>query len=97
MGGQADFYRAAHRSHGGLAIVAQASASPSGESRIVPRFGHGMVTALKSDVDVVVTEWGIADIGACSMRERMERMERLAPVAHPDHREALAASRPAWL
>lgn len=94
VGGQADFFRAAHRSDGGLAIVALASATPSGESRIVPRFGHGMVTSLKSDVDVVVTEWGIADIGACSMRERMER---LAQVAHPDHREALAASRPAWL
>ncbi len=58
VGGQADFYRAGHCSHGGLAIVALASASPSGESRIVPRSGHGMVTALKSDVDVIVTEWG---------------------------------------
>ncbi|MGP0027300.1 MAG: acetyl-CoA hydrolase/transferase C-terminal domain-containing protein [Streptosporangiaceae bacterium] len=76
VGGQADSFRAAHRSDGGLAIVALASASPSVESRIVPRFGHGMVTWLKSDVDVIVTEWGIANIGACSMRERVERWRR---------------------
>jgi acyl-CoA hydrolase len=74
--------------------VALASTSPSGESRIVPSFAHGMVTSLKSDVDVVVTEWGTADIGACSMRERIER---LAGIAHPDHREALASTRPGWL
>ena len=94
VGGQVDFFRATQRSDDGLAIVALSSTSPSGESRIVPNFAHGMVTSLKSDVDVVVTEWGIADIGPCSMRERMER---LAQVAHPDHREALAASRFGWL
>ena len=94
VGGQVDFFRAAHSSEGGLAIVALASASPAGESRIVPSFAHGMVTSLKSDVDVVVTEWGSADIRACSMRERIER---IASIAHPDHREALATTRPAWL
>jgi acyl-CoA hydrolase len=94
VGGQVDFFRATHRSQNGLAIVALASTSPSGESRIVPSFAHGMVTSLKSDVDVVVTEWGTADIGACSMRERIER---LAGIAHPDHREALASTRPGWL
>ncbi len=94
VGGQVDYFRATHSSVEGLAIVALASASQTGESRIVPSFSHGMVTSLKSDVDVVVTEWGAADIRACSMRERIER---LAQVAHPDHREALASTRPAWL
>jgi acyl-CoA hydrolase len=94
VGGQVDYFRATHTSEGGLAIVALASTSPSGESRIVPSFPHGMVTSLKSDVDVVVTEWGTADIRACSMRERIGR---LASIAHPDHRETLASTRPAWL
>ena len=49
-----------------------------------------MVTSLKSDVDVVVTEWGVADIRACSVRERAAR---LVEVAHPDHRAALAGHR----
>jgi len=94
VGGQVDYFRAAHGSENGAAIVALASTSSSGESRIVPSLPHGMVTSLKSDVDVVVTEWGSADIRACSMRERIER---IASIAHPDHREALATTRPAWL
>ncbi len=92
VGGQVDFFRAAHRGADGAAVVGLASTA-RGVSRIVPQI-VGPVTSLKSDVDVVVTEWGIADIRACSMSERVER---LIAVAHPDHRAALAAARPAWL
>ena len=94
VGGQVDFFRAAQGSDDGVAIVALSSTSPSGQSRIVPTFTTGVVTSLKSDVDVVVTEWGVADLRAASVRERIQR---LAQVAHPDHREELASSRPSWL
>jgi acyl-CoA hydrolase len=94
VGGQVDFFRAAAGSQDGIAIVALASTSPKGTSRIVPELSGGLVTCSKSDVDVVVTEWGIADIRACSISERMRR---LVEVAHPDHRSRLAAVRPCWL
>jgi acyl-CoA hydrolase len=93
VGGQVDFFRAANRSPGGMAIVALASTSPNGMSRVVAELCGGLVTSLKSDVDVVVTEWGVAEIAACSMSERKERLLR---VAHPDHRAALAEASRSW-
>jgi acyl-CoA hydrolase len=93
VGGQVDFFRAANRSPGGMAIVALASTSPKGTSRIVAELTGGLVTSLKSDVDVVVTEWGVADIAACSMSERREQLLR---VAHPEHRAALAEAPRTW-
>jgi len=94
VGGQSDFFRATHATDGGLAIVALASTTPSGESRIVSNLGDSTVTSGKSDVDLVVTEWGVADILAASMRERVERMTE---AADPRHRAALVAGQPGWL
>ncbi|MGD9530234.1 MAG: acetyl-CoA hydrolase/transferase C-terminal domain-containing protein [Pseudonocardia sp.] len=56
-------------------------------SRIVPRIGDGPVTSLKSDVDAVVTERGVADIRAWTVSERAAR---LLAIAHPDHRAMLS-------
>jgi acyl-CoA hydrolase len=92
VGGQVDFFRATRGSVGGLAVIALGSTSPSGTSRIVSQLS-GPVTSLKSDVDVVVTEWGIADLRGASLSQRVER---LAAVADPRHRESLLATRPAW-
>ena len=52
-------------------------------------YANGPVTSLKSDVDVVVTEWGVADLRAASLEERAQR---LRAVAAPGHRDVLAAS-----
>jgi acyl-CoA hydrolase len=93
VGGQVDFFRATRASTGGLAIVAIASTSPSGTTRVVGQLG-GPVTSLKSDVDFVVTEWGVADIREASFAERVDR---LIEVADPRHRDALRDSRPAWV
>jgi acyl-CoA hydrolase len=93
VGGQMDFFRAARASESGIAVVALSSTSPSGAGRIVSSLS-GPVTSPKSDVDVVVTEWGSADIAAASFAERAER---LAEIAHPDHRDQLRSSRPAWI
>ncbi|MEV6895566.1 acetyl-CoA hydrolase/transferase C-terminal domain-containing protein [Kribbella sp. NPDC051137] len=87
VGGQVDFFRATRQSASGLAIVALAATHPSGESRIVPALS-GPVTSLKSDIDLVITEWGIADLRAASLAERAAR---LIAVAAPEHRAALAS------
>jgi len=85
--GQPDYFRAARRSVGGLAILALPSANERGNvSRIVPRIASGYVTSAQSDVDVIVTEHGIADIRATDFDERRSR---LAAIADPRMRDAL--------
>ena len=77
VGGQVDFFRATRAAPNGLAVVALASTHPSGESRIVTAL-EGPVTSLKSDVDVVVTEWGVADLRTASLEERAQRLLAVA-------------------
>lgn len=87
VGGQGDFLRAARRSPGGAAIVALPSTAAGGTiSRIVGALS-GPVTTPRSDVDFVVTEWGVADL---RMRSLAERVAVMIAVAHPDHRAPLA-------
>jgi acyl-CoA hydrolase len=94
LGGQAGFFRAARLARSGLAIVALAATSADGTvSRIVPAV-TGPVTTPQGDVDLVITEFGAADLRGASYRERAER---LIAVAAPRHRAALAAALPAWL
>ncbi|MEC7612713.1 MAG: acetyl-CoA hydrolase/transferase C-terminal domain-containing protein, partial [Pseudomonadota bacterium] len=58
-GGSVDFMRAAKASKGGRSIVAMNATARGGTvSRIVPQVD--MVTALRTDVDIVVTEFGVA-------------------------------------
>ena len=92
VGGQVDFLRAARRTRVGGAVVALPSTSPRGASRIVSTLS-GPVTSLKSDVDFVVTEWGVADLRSATLSERASRM---IAVADPSHREALEDARPRW-
>lgn len=85
-GGQADYVRAGHRSAGGHSIIAFASTAKGGE---VSRIGvslKGPVTTARSDVDVIVTEYGAAELRAQPLRERVRR---LIEIAHPDFREQL--------
>jgi acyl-CoA hydrolase len=88
VGGQVDFLRAARARAGGLAIIGMASTYASGESRIVPTL-RGTVTALRSDVDIVVTEFGVADLRAASLSQRREM---LIGIATPEQRSAIAAA-----
>jgi len=88
VGGQVDFVRAGVASRGGRSIIAFPSATPDGKhSRIVASLGDRPVTTARSDVDVIVTEYGAAHLRGCSLRERASR---LIAIAHPDHRESLA-------
>jgi acyl-CoA hydrolase len=85
IGGQVDFMHAAARAPKGCSIIAIASSTDGGgASRI--RVQVDTVTCARSEVDFVVTEYGVAELRGCSMRERMRRM---IAVAHPDFREGL--------
>lgn len=85
LGGLADFLRGARASEGGLAVIAlSATASGGRRSRIVPRLAAGAVVSVaRSDVDLVVTEYGIADLRGAGLKERAER---LTAIAHPAFR-----------
>ena len=86
-GGSVDFMRSAKASRNGRSIVAMASTARGGSvSRIVPKVST--VTALRTDVDIVVTEFGVADLRHASLASRREQ---LIAVAHPDFRDQLKA------
>lgn len=86
IGGHADFSAGATASVGGLSIVALASTTRSGASTIVPTVD--CVSTPRADVEVVVTEHGVADLRGV---DDAERSRRIAAVAAPEHRAALAA------
>jgi acyl-CoA hydrolase len=86
VGGQGDFLRGANLAARGHAIVAMPSTALSGKaSRIVPRLS-GVVTTARSDADVIVTEFGAAELRGQPLDERARRM---IVIAHPDFRESL--------
>ena len=86
-GGSVDFMRSAKASRNGRSIVAMASTARGGSvSRIVPKVSA--VTALRTDVDIVVTEFGVADLRHASLASRREQ---LIAIAHPDFRDQLQA------
>lgn len=92
-GGSVDFMRGAAGSRGGRSIVALAATAAGGKvSRIVPRLGEGNApTALRTDVDYVVTEYGAARLRHLPERARAAA---LAEVAAPGFRPALRAGEP---
>lgn len=85
-GGQVDFVRAGSRSKGGRSIIALSATAKGGSiSKIVPTLS-GPVTTARSDVDVIVTEFGAAELKGQTLAERTRR---LIAIAHPDFREEL--------
>lgn len=91
VGGQADFVRGSQLSPGGRSIIALPSTTPDGKhSRIVASLEGRPVTTARADVDLIVTEYGIADLKGRSFRERAAR---LAAIAHPDFRDSLLSAR----
>lgn len=90
IGGQPDFVRGAFASPGGRAIIALPSTTPDGkQTRIVASLEGRPVTTPRADVDIVVTEYGVADLRG---RSFSERAERLRAIAHPDFRGDLVPS-----
>jgi acetyl-CoA hydrolase len=90
VGGQVDFIYGASRSKGGIPIIAlPSSASVKGEtvSKIVPslRPGAGVITT-RNHVRFVVTEHGVADLYAKTIRQRARA---LIGIAAPEFRDEL--------
>ena len=82
VGGSGDFTRNAP-----LSVVALGSTAAGGDvSTVVPKASH--VDHTEHDVDVVITEHGVADLRGTSPRERARL---LVDCAHPDYRGDLRA------
>lgn len=79
--------RGAALSEGGKPIIALASTTSKGASKIVPTLkpGAGVVTT-RAHVHYVVTEWGVANLFGLNLQDRAKA---LIKIAHPSHREAL--------
>ena len=87
VGGQMDFIKGAALSEGGKPIIAMASMTSRGDSKIVPflKQGAGVVTT-RAHVHYVVTEHGVAYLYGKNLQQRAYA---LMNIAHPDHREML--------
>lgn len=87
-GGASDFAYGAYRSKGGKGIIALASTAKKGTvSKIQPILTPGSVVTISRNItDYIVTEYGIAKMRDCTMRQRVEG---LISIAHPDFREEL--------
>lgn len=86
-GGQLDFVRGAKLAPEGKSVIAFASRTKHGESKIVPflKPGAGVVTP-RPDAQWMVTEWGSVNLYGHSLQERAKLM---TSIAHPDDREML--------
>ena len=86
VGGQMDFIHGARLSKGGKSIIALPSTAKGGTiSRITQSLSS--VTTLKSEIDYIVTEYGVADLFGKTLKERKEA---LIAIAHPNFRRQLA-------
>ena len=92
IGGQVDFVRGAAMAPDGKSIIAMPSVTVKKDgtmiSKIVPFLDQGApVTTSRTDVEYVVTEYGIAELKAKNLRTRARH---LIAIAHPDVRDGLA-------
>ena len=86
-GGQVDFVRAGLRSPGGRSIIALPATARDGKVSRITASLSGPVTTARSDVDVIVTEFGAAELKGQTLAERTRR---LIAIAHPDFQEELS-------
>src|SRR5882757_963870 len=93
IGGAEDFVAGAGLELSDRSLICLPSTFSKGEvlqSRIVPWFGPGaVITTPRHQVDVIVTEYGVAELEGLTVRERGEA---LAAIAHPQFRDELAAA-----
>jgi acyl-CoA hydrolase len=86
-GGQGDFVRGAMMAAHGHSIIALPSTAREGAvSRIVPCLKDVPVTTPRSDADIVVTEFGAAELRGQPLDERIRRM---IEISHPSFRDIL--------
>lgn len=85
-GGQVDYVRAGSRSSGGRSIIALPATAKGGKVSRITAALSGPVTTARSEVDVIVTEFGAAELKGQTLAERARR---LVAIAHPYFREEL--------
>lgn len=91
VGGQLDFVYGAARSKDGVPIIALPSSTTLRDGSVVSRIvamlkpGAGVVTT-RNHIRYVVTEYGVADLYAKTIRQRAQS---LIGIAHPDFRAEL--------
>lgn len=87
-GGQADFVRGAFLSDGGQSFLGTYATAKGGEvSCIVDMLPQGsVVTTARTDIDMVVSEFGVAELKGRSLRARAQA---LIAIAHPKFRDDL--------
>ena len=85
IGDQVDFIRGSSMSFEGFSIIVLPSTAQNGEvSRIVPHLSPGAgVATTRGDVDIVVTEYGVAELHGKGI---YQRVVELAQIAHPKFR-----------
>ena len=86
-GGASDYARGARLSRGGLRIVALPATAGSISRIVVPGSATGPVSLSRFDIDIVVTEHGVADL---RKRDYPSRAAALIAIAAPKHRDSLA-------
>lgn len=87
-GGQSDFAKGVRLAEHGKGIICLYSTAKNDSfSKIVPMLSNGAaVSTSKNDVDIVVTEYGKAELKGKTVQERTEA---LIKIAHPKFREQL--------
>lgn len=87
-GGQGDFTKGIRLTENGRGIIClYSTAKDDTISKIVPALPQGaVVTTSKNDVDIIVTEFGKAELKGKTVQERTEA---LINIAHPKFREQL--------
>lgn len=87
IGGQLDFVRGALAAERGRSIIGLPARTASGKPRIVASIASAVVTVPRSDADVIVTEYGAAELRGKSIEQRVKAM---VAIAHPEDRDSLA-------
>jgi len=88
IGGQQDFMRGAKMSKGGKGIITfYSTAKNDSISRIVPMMEAGTpITAARTDVDYLVTEYGIASLRGQTLKNRAKSIIK---ISHPKFKDGL--------
>jgi acyl-CoA hydrolase len=85
-GGQIDYVRGGSRSPGGRSIIALPATAKGGAITKIVSTLNGPVSTARAEVDVIVTEFGAAELKGQDIPTRIRRM---IAIAHPDFRETL--------
>ena len=75
VGGAVDFARAATKSVGGRSITLMTSTAKKGAiSKIVPRLNTPTISISRTEIDTVITEFGVAELQGKNLEERAQML-----------------------